>query len=76
MSVTQDYKIETKFCLPVEGAGLVRGLFEKRLETVQSVLADPDAPRILSRADLTAIAFEALMLAKMLARMPRGVLNA
>ena len=76
MSVTQLYKKPNEFCLPAESAGLVRGLFEKRLAAVQEVLDDPDAPRILSRNDLEAIAFEALELARMLARMPRGVLNA
>lgn len=73
MSVTQLYKKvigkPAEFTLPLAGADIVRSLFEQRMTTVQAVLDDPEADSVLSRADLTALAFEHLMLAKMMQRM-------
>ena len=72
MSETQGYKNDSAFTLPLQGLDLTRTLFEKRLETVGEVLNDPEAKRVFSRAELTAMAFESLMLAKMLRSMPEA----
>jgi hypothetical protein len=72
VSVTQDYKKDSEFSLPIQGADLTRQLFIQRLKTVTEVLEDPEAKRIFSRAEMAGMAFESLMLAKMLRRMPEA----
>jgi hypothetical protein len=72
MSETQGYKSDHEFTLPMGGAEITRTLFLQRLDTVEKVLADPESRRVFSRNDMTAMAFESLMLAKMIRRMPGG----
>jgi hypothetical protein len=72
MSETQGYNSDHEFTLPMGGADITRALFVQRLSTVDKVLADPEATRVFSRSDLSAMAFESLMLAKMIRRMPGG----
>lgn len=69
MSETQRYKVGKEFTLPVEGADLVRQLIADRLVIVAAVMDDENAPKCFKPRDLTAIAFERLMLAKMLQKM-------
>lgn len=72
MSETQPYKIDSVFTLPLQGMGITRTLFERRLKTVNEVLEDPEAKRVFSRAEMAAMAFESLQLAKMLKTMPEA----
>jgi hypothetical protein len=72
MSETQGYKSDQEFTLPMGGADITRALFVARLDTVQKVLEDPNARRVFTNTDLSAMAFESLMLAKMIRRMPGG----
>jgi hypothetical protein len=70
VSETQGYKKDPEFTLPLACVDITRTLFEQRLKTVTEVLEDPEAKRVFSRAEMTGMAFESLMLAKMLRRMP------
>ncbi|MGZ4837660.1 MAG: hypothetical protein ACXVZR_03860 [Terriglobales bacterium] len=72
MTETQGYKKDSEFSLPIQGADLTRQLFAQRLKTITEVLEDPEAERVFSRAELSGMAFESLMLAKMLRRMPEA----
>lgn len=72
MSETQGYNSDHEFTLPMGCAEITRNLFVQRLSTVEKVLADPEARRVFSNADMSAMAFESLMLSKMLRRMPGG----
>jgi hypothetical protein len=72
MSETQSYNSDLEFTLPMGGADITRSLFLQRLRTVEKVLADPEAKRVFTLTDLSAMAFESLMLAKMIRRMPGG----
>ncbi|MGZ3319665.1 MAG: hypothetical protein ACXU9C_01650 [Xanthobacteraceae bacterium] len=72
MPETQDYKKDPVFTLPLGCLDITRSLFEQRLKTVEAVISDPDAKRVFSRAELAAMAFENLMLAKMLKNMPEA----
>jgi Rod binding domain-containing protein len=69
---TQGYKNDSAFTLPLQGMDITRTLFERRLETIEEVINDPEAKRVFSRAELAAMAFESLMLAKMLKSMPEA----
>jgi len=72
MSETQGYKNDSAFTLPIQGMDITRSLFEQRLKTITEVLEDPHAKRVFARTELTAMAFESLMLAKMLRAMPEA----
>lgn len=72
MLETQAYKKTTEFTLPAEGADIVRQLIADRLLIVAAVMDDENAPKCFKPRELTAIAFERLMLAKMLAKMNQG----
>jgi hypothetical protein len=72
MSDTQGYKKEQEFTLPLGGADITRSLFEQRLKTLTEVLEDTEAKRVFSRAELASMAFESLMIATMLKRMPEA----
>jgi hypothetical protein len=72
MSETQPYKLDSVFTLPLQGMDITRSLFEQRLKTVNEVLEDTEAKRVFSRAELAAMAFESLQLAKMLKSMPEA----
>jgi hypothetical protein len=72
MSDTQGYNSDHEFTLPMGGADITRSLFVARLSTVQKVLDDPEARRVFTNTDLSAMAFESLMLTKMIRRMPGG----
>jgi hypothetical protein len=71
MQETQGYKKGQEFTLPAAGADIVRKLIADRLVIVAAALDDPNAPKCFKPRELTAIAFERLMLAKMLSRMPQ-----
>lgn len=70
MSETQAYKKDLTFTLPASGLDITRDLFKQRLATVEKVCDDPDARRVFSQRDLSNMAFECLMLRKMLKNMP------
>jgi hypothetical protein len=72
MSETQGYKNGQEFTVPGEAAGMVRKLFAVRLETVQQALSDPLINKVFTKSDLQGLAFEELMLAQMLRRMPEA----
>lgn len=75
MSVSQGYKKTTEFTLPVEGADLVRKLISDRLVIVAAAMDDANAPKCFKPSELTALAFERLMLAKMQERMNSAAPN-
>jgi hypothetical protein len=70
VSETQAYKKDLTFTLPASGLDITRSLFAQRLKTVEAVCNDPNANRVFTRNELSNMAFECLMLAKMLKSMP------
>lgn len=76
MLETQGYKKTTEFTLPIEGADLVRELIAARLVIVAAALDDENAPKCFKPRELTALAFERLMLAKMSQKMNAEAANA
>jgi hypothetical protein len=70
MRETQGYKNDQEFTLPTIGAPYLRSLVRQRLDTVTTVLEDPNAPKCFTKDALVSLSFEALQLAKMLDRMP------
>ena len=71
MSETQRYKLATEFTLPTAAAPALRRLIRVRLEVVQQRLQDREAFNRLSIIDASDLAFECLILAKMLDTMPK-----
>lgn len=71
MSETQRYKIAKEFTLPTAGAPVLRRLMRARLEVVQTALVDREAFLRLSIVEASELAYECLMLAKMLDTMPK-----
>lgn len=71
MSETQRYKVANEFTLPTPGAPILRRLIRARLEVVQKGLQDREAFSRLSIVEASDLAFECLMLAKMLDTMPK-----
>lgn len=71
MLETQRYKVANEFTLPAAGAPILRRLMRARLDVVQTALVDRAAFMRLSIVDASELAFECLMLAKMLDTMPK-----
>ena len=71
MFETQRYKVANEFTLPTAAAPVLRRLIRARLEVVQLRLQDREAFSLLSIVDASDLAFECLILAKMLDTMPK-----
>lgn len=72
VSETQGYKKHPVFSLPLGGLDITRSLFIQWLKAVEAVVNDPNAKRVFSRNELSAMAFECLMLGKMFKTMPEA----
>jgi hypothetical protein len=71
MLETQRYKVANEFTLPTAAAAVLRRLIRARLEVVQQRLQDREAFNRLSIVEASDLAFECLVLAKMLDTMPK-----
>jgi hypothetical protein len=72
MSETQGYKKTTEFTVPAGGVDIAHALFTERLNDLTAVMDDPEAENYFSPQEWTAMGFERLMLAQMVARMNKG----